>query len=60
MDTLKTVEEKMEECTHNCMTCGMGCEDGAAVPSDRMTLEQTLYRVSDVESDALLKALEDF
>jgi hypothetical protein len=58
MSELRTVESTMEECTHNCSTCGLGCESGER--ADKMTLEQTLYSVSDVDSAALLKALQEF
>ena len=53
-----TKEEKLkQECTHNCMTCGVGCSehDGDGVG----TLEKTLNAISEIDTEELLRALEE-
>lgn len=55
-----TVKEQMEACTHNCMSCGLGCDAGDKGSADKVTLEKALYQVSELDSEELLKALEEF
>ena len=53
-----TKEEKLkQECTHNCMTCGVGCSErgGDGVG----TLEKTLNAISEIDTEELLRALEE-
>ena len=50
--------EKLEqECTHNCMSCGAGCSehDGDGVGK----LEKTLNAISEIDTNELLKALNE-
>ena len=45
-----TKEEKLkQECTHNCMTCGVGCSEhgGDGVG----TLEKTLNAISEIDTE---------
>ena len=53
-----TKEEKLkQECTHNCMTCGVGCSEHS---SDGVgTLEKTLNAISEIDTEELLRALEE-
>lgn len=57
MEETKRTEQTMEECTHVCQTCHVSCDEKKG---DRLTLEETLNLVSDMDSNELLKALEDF
>lgn len=57
MEETKRTEQTMEECTHMCQTCHVSCDEKKG---DRLTLEETLNLVSDMDSNELLKALEDF
>ncbi len=52
-------EEKLEqqECTHVCSSCGLACDEKK---DGKLTLEETLNLVGDLDSAELLKALEDF
>ena len=51
-------EEKLQqECTHNCMTCGAGWSEHGG---DRVgTLEKTLNAISEIDTEELLRALEE-
>ena len=53
-----TKEEKLkQECTHNCMTCGVGCSEHAG--DGVGTLEKTLNAISEIDTEELLRALEE-
>ena len=53
-----TKEEKLHhECTHNCMTFGAGCSEHCG---DWVgTLEKTLNAISEIDTEELLRALEE-
>ena len=48
----KTIEEQMEECTHNCNTCMANCEGGEG------KLDKALNEISSWNEQNLLKELE--
>lgn len=53
-----TKEEKLkQECTHNCMTCGVGCSENGG--DGVGTLEKTLNAISEIDTEELLRALEE-
>ena len=52
-----SIEEMMENCTHNCATCHSAC--GEQVEGGVGKLEKTLTAFSEVDSAELLKALEE-
>ena len=53
-----TKEEKLQqECTHNCMTCGAGCSEHGGEGAGK--LEKTLNAISEIDTEELLKALEE-
>ena len=45
------INKMEEECTHNCMTCGHGC-DGVG------KFEKALNKLSDIDAGELLKGLQ--
>ncbi len=49
---IKTIEEQMAECTHNCSTCMSGCEGGEG------KLDKALDEMSTWDENDLLKELE--
>lgn len=59
MAEIKTVEQQMEECTHNCMTCGSGCGEHEGSGDGVGKLEKTLLAISEVDENDLLKALQE-
>ena len=51
---MSDVEKLQQECTHNCMTCGAGCSDDGVGK-----LEKTLNALADIDTEELLKALNE-
>lgn len=57
MGDMRSSGQQMEDCGHDCMACQAECgEKGGGAGA----LERTLFAVSEVDSDALLKALQEW
>ena len=52
-----TNEKLRQECTHNCMTCGAGCSEQCGDGVGK--LEKTLNALADIDTEELLKALNE-
>ena len=51
------MEKSQQECTHNCMTCGAGCSEQGGDGGGK--LEKTLNALADIDTEELLKALNE-
>ncbi len=60
MAEYKTVEQQMDACTHDCMSCGMGCGEHGETGDSVGKIEKTLLALSEVDEENLLKALQEF
>lgn len=54
---MSDMEILQQECTHNCMTCGAGCSEQCGDGVGK--LEKTLNALADIDTEELLKALNE-
>ena len=54
---MSNMEKSQQECTHNCMTCGAGCSEQGGDGVGK--LEKTLNALADIDTEELLKALNE-
>lgn len=54
---MSDMEILQQECTHNCMTCEAGCSEQCGDGVGK--LEKTLNALADIDTEELLKALNE-